>query len=77
MSYYYEATGYQDQVLNSSDDYEPYGYLPPESRQQALREWARRSPQLRQAEFVPSHPDRTFDRVIEAQLLAHSSMVGC
>jgi len=62
MSDHYDAAGYDDCVLKSGDDYEPYGYLPPE---------------LRQVEFTPQSRGNTFDRVVEANLLAHWSMVGC
>ncbi|MFN2130673.1 MAG: hypothetical protein ACK2VD_09115 [Anaerolineae bacterium] len=57
-----DAAGYADCVLDSSDDYEPYGYVRPELQ---LKSVAREA------------PNRNFDRAIEAQLLAHSSMVGC
>jgi len=57
-----DPAGYDDCVLGSSDDYEPYGYAPPQLQPVTLESRSR-------------GPD--FDRVIEAQLLAHSSMVGC
>ena len=62
MSDHYDAAGYEVCVLDSSEDYEPYGYL---------------SPELRQAELVTQPRNSAFERVIEAQLLAHWSMVGC
>lgn len=62
MSDHYDAAGYEESVLSSGDDYEPYGYLPPE---------------LRQAEFTSQPRNAAFERVIEARLLAHWSMVGC
>jgi hypothetical protein len=57
-----DPDGYADCVLDSSDDYEPYGYATPE---------------LRLAEITPEARSPAFDRVIEAQLLSHSGMVGC
>jgi len=77
MSDYYDSPGYEDCVMNSSDDYEPYGYLPAKQHQQEQRAQAMRLPQLRQAEFTPDRRNPAFDRVIEAQILAQSSMVGC
>jgi hypothetical protein len=57
-----DPAGYANCVLDSGDDYEPYGYAQPE---------------LQLAPLTPHTPEPNFDRVIEAQLLAHSSMVGC
>ena len=62
MSEHFDTVGYEDCALSSGDDYEPYGYLPPE---------------LRQVEFAPQQRQAVADRVIEAQLLAHWGMVGC
>jgi hypothetical protein len=57
-----DPAGYADCVLDSADDYEPYGCgrleLQPVVGDQAER-------------------NRAFDWVIEAQILADSSMVGC
>jgi hypothetical protein len=72
MNEHYEAAAYEDCVLNSSDDYEPYGYLPGEDQA-----WAQPLPQLQALDLVAQQRNAAFDRVIEAQLLAHSSMVGC
>lgn len=58
----YDLSGYEDAVIHSSDDYEPYGYLP-EARLQSIE--------------TAQGADDTRDRVIEAQLLAHWTMVGC
>lgn len=58
----YDLSGYEDSVINSGDDYEPYGYIPP-MRLQVLE--------------TAQGADDTRDRVIEAQLLAHWTMVGC
>jgi hypothetical protein len=83
MSDYYDSHGYEDCVMNSSDDYEPYGYLPPENyqrqhqQQHGYREQALPQLQLHQAEFAPDRRNAAFDRVIEAQILAQSAMVGC
>jgi hypothetical protein len=77
MSDYYDSPGYEDCVMNSSDDYEPYGYMPAEQCQQAQEAQAVRQTQLRLAEFTPERRNPAFDRVIEAQILAQSSMVGC
>jgi len=57
-----DPAGYADCVLESTDDFEPYGYAAPE---------------LRLVSITPQRHNPAFDRVIEAQLLAHSSMVGC
>ncbi|MCG6940335.1 MAG: hypothetical protein LJE69_03680 [Thiohalocapsa sp.] len=57
-----DPAGYADCVLDSSDDYEPYGYAPPE---------------LQLVDIAQQPRNRAFDHVIEAQLLAHSGMVGC
>ncbi len=57
-----DPAGYADCILDSADDYEPYGYAGPE---------------LQLTSIAPQASSPTFDRVIEAQLLAHSSMVGC
>jgi hypothetical protein len=55
--------GYADSVLESADDYEPYGY-------------ARLA--LQPVHHAPLRERNTaFDRVIEAQLLADSGMVIC
>ena len=62
MSEHFDNVGYEDCALSSGDDYEPYGYLPPE---------------LRQVEFAPQPRQAVADRVIEAELLAHWGMVGC
>lgn len=74
MRDYFDSPGYEDCVMNSNDDYEPYGYLPvePEDSARTLLQ-----PQLRQAEFVTDRHNPVFDRVIEAQILANSSMLGC
>jgi hypothetical protein len=72
MNDHYETTGYEDCVLNSSDDYEPYGYVPTEVQ---ARAWSQ--PRLQLREVTSQQRNAAFDRVIEAQLLAHSSMVGC
>lgn len=58
----YDHSGYEDAVIHSSDDYEPYGYLS-EARLQSIE--------------IAQGADDTHDRVIEAQLLAHWTMVGC
>ena len=57
-----DQPGYSDSVLESSEDYEPYGYV---------------SPELQPIGEVNAGRNTAFDRVIEAQLLADSSMVGC
>jgi hypothetical protein len=57
-----DPAGYADCVLGSDDDYEPYGYARPDL-------------ELVGVDQQRHHP--AFDRVIEAQLLAHGSMVGC
>jgi hypothetical protein len=72
MNDYDDSAGYQDCVLNSCDDYEPYGYLPADAQVSAQPQR-----QLQPVELVPERRNPTFDRVIEAQLLAQSSMVGC
>lgn len=72
MNDHYETAGYEDCVLNSSDDYEPYGYVPTEVLAQS---WQR--PRLQLLEVPPPRRNATFDRVIEAQILANSQMVGC
>ena len=86
MSDYTNSHGYEDCVMNSSDDYEPYGYLSPQHQQgahqqQGYREQALPQLQLHQPafapEFAPDQRNAAFDRVIEAQILAQSAMVGC
>ena len=57
-----DQPGYSDCVLESSEDYEPYGYV---------------SPELQPATGLDARRNTAFDRVIEAQLLGDSSMVGC
>ena len=57
-----DHAGYIDCVLESGDDYEPYGYA-------AL--------ELSAGGTVTQRRNTAFDRVIEAQLLADGSMVGC
>jgi hypothetical protein len=56
--------GFEESVLNSYDDYEPYGYD---------------APRLAHAEAIPSAQctRSARDRVIEAELLSHCTMVGC
>jgi len=76
MRDYYDSTGYEDCVMNSNDDYEPYGYLPAAQYRQQQRTQDMRQPQLRLAEFTPDRRNSAFDRVIEAQILAQSGMVG-
>ncbi len=75
MSDYYDSPGYEDCVMKSNDDYEPYGYLPAEQQEQGAQ--AMRQPQLRHAEFTLERRNPAFDRIIEAQILAQSRMVGC
>jgi len=58
----YDRSGYIDAVLDSNDDYEPYGY--------------QHQPGMQMVESAGGADD-TRDRVIEAQLLAHWTMVGC
>jgi len=58
----YDHSGYEDAVINSGDDYEPYGYLPTMG--------------LQTMESRAGVSD-AYERVIEAQLLAHWTMVGC
>jgi hypothetical protein len=86
MSDYYDSHGYEDCVMNSSDDYEPYGYLSPQhqqgaQQQQGYREQALPQLQLHQAALAPDQRnarfDPRFDRVIEAQILAQRTMLGC
>ncbi|MGB5737295.1 MAG: hypothetical protein WBM40_22950 [Thiohalocapsa sp.] len=72
MKDHYESAGYENCVLNSNDDYEPYGYVPTETQD---RVWQQPRLQLRETPLQQRNP--AFDRVIEAQLLASSSMVGC
>jgi hypothetical protein len=57
-----DQPGYSDCVLESNDDYEPYGYA---------------SLELQPVHDLNARRNTAFDRVIEAQLLADSSMVGC
>jgi hypothetical protein len=57
-----DPAGYADCVLDSGDDYEPYGFAPTA---------------LQLAQMTGAHRNPAFDRVIEAQLLAQSCMVGC
>jgi hypothetical protein len=57
-----DQPGYSDCVLESSEDYEPYGFV---------------SPELQPVSEINARRNTAFDRVIEAQLLADSSMVGC
>lgn len=57
-----DPAGYANCVLDSGDDYEPYGFAPTG---------------LQLAEVTRTHRNPAFDRVIEAQLLAQSGMVGC
>ena len=72
MNDYDQSAGYEDCVLNSSDDYEPYGYVPAEASS-----WQAQQPQLHAWALPPEPRKPAFDRVIEAQVLAQSSMVGC
>ena len=71
MNDHYETAGYEDCVLNSSDDYEPYGYVPTEVQAPFWQQ-----PQLQLQEVSPQQRNATFDRVIEAQLL-RQQVVGC
>jgi hypothetical protein len=57
-----DPAGYANCVLDSGDDYEPYGFAPTE---------------LQLAQVTRADRNPAFDRVIEAQLLAQSCMVGC
>jgi hypothetical protein len=67
-----DPAGYANCVLESGDDYEPYGYaVPSPSTPEPLQ------PMLQTAMFDTSPNTPSFDRVIEAQILSHSSMVGC
>jgi hypothetical protein len=64
MNDHFDQAGFADSILDSYDDFEPYGFV---------------TPQLRPAVIVPTRPvhERTRERVIEAELLNHCSMVGC
>jgi hypothetical protein len=64
MNDHYDPAGFADSVLDSYDDYEPYGFVAP--------------PMMPVAAVRPAtQRDHNRDRVIEAELLSHSSMVGC
>jgi hypothetical protein len=66
-----DTDGYANCVLDSADDHEPYGYASPNlgiQEQPRLQLIASEAIELRS-------PD--FERVIEAQILSDSSMVGC
>ena len=60
----FHQAGFEDSVLNSKDDYEPYGYAEPglipvsTGKHTASRQ-------------------SVYDRVIEAEILSQSTMVGC
>jgi hypothetical protein len=60
----FDQAGFEDSILNSYEDYEPYGFV---------------SPQLIPvgATTHPASRDYGRDRVIESDLLAQCSMVGC
>lgn len=60
----FDQAGFEDSVLNSQDDFEPYGYAVP----QLMPISAARHTSFRQA---------VYDRVIEAEILSQSTMVGC
>ncbi len=66
-----DTDGYADSVLHSGDDHEPYGYASPTH---GFDTQARLQP-IASDPIEPRNP--SFDRVIEAQILADSSMVGC
>ena len=62
----FDQAGFEDSVLNSQDDFEPYGYaapqlLPVAAAVQQGNSWRRLA----------------HERVIEAEILSQSSMVGC
>jgi hypothetical protein len=64
MNDHYDPAGFADSVLDSYEDYEPYGFV---------------APQLMPVTATPpaTRRDQDRDRAIEAELLSHSSMVGC
>ena len=60
----YDQAGFEDSILYSDDDYEPYGYDARQLMPIGAAIGVGKSPVVR-------------DRVIEAELLNQSTMVGC
>jgi hypothetical protein len=60
----FDQAGFQESVLNSYDDFEPYGYGAPHLMPALSSHTTPRGQSVR-------------DRVIEAEILNQSTMVGC
>ena len=64
MNDHFDEAGFADSVLNSHEDFEPYGFVAPQVGPAT-------------AAYPAARKDGLRERVIEAELLSHCSMVGC
>jgi hypothetical protein len=64
MSDLFDQTGFEDSILNSNDDYEPYGYVAPQLMPAG-------------AGMVTERRNPIHHRIIEAELLSQCDSVGC